>query len=77
MNKRVDTIIEEARKLTLEERVDLMRKLRQLGRNSRTTRSGTGRDSAAAEARQRADQVDRGEVELVPWEEVLAELRKG
>ena len=30
----------------------------------------------AAEIKRRIDQIDRGEVELVPWEEVLRSMRE-
>ena len=77
MNKRVDMIIEEARKLSPEEREELMQRLQGIGHSDRqhTRRSAVAPEVSGA-AHERAAQVDRGEVTLVPWHEVLDELRK-
>ena len=77
MNKRVTSIIEAARKLTPVEREELVLRLQIELEDGEP--DGTPEEieaAAAAEARRRSEQVDRGEVELVPWEEVVAELRK-
>ncbi len=75
MNKRIDTIIREARKLTSKEQAELLARLPlELG-----TEVGIGGHSEAEVtelALDRAAEVDRGEVELVPWEKVLADLAK-
>ena len=77
MNQRVTSIIEEARKLTPEEREELLLRLQIEFEDAEP--DGTPEEieaAATAEARRRSEQVDRGEVELVPWEEVVVELRK-
>lgn len=77
MNKRVDILIEAARKLTPEEQAELLERLPI--EIEADPAEGSADEVAAAwvtEAKDRAGQIDRNEVELVPWEEVLSELRK-
>ena len=77
MNTRVTSIIEQARKLTAEEREELVLRLQhEVGG---VEPDGTPEEIEAAwdeEAKLRAAEVNQGKVELVPWEQVLAELRK-
>ena len=76
MNKRVEAIIDEARKLTSEER-DEQRSRMRLEFDDEA--DGTPEDIEAAlikTANERAEAIDRRNVLLVPWDEVRAGLRK-
>ena len=77
MNKRVDNIMDEARKLTPEERDELLMRLQIEFEDAEAEGTPEEIEAALIEiARHRADEIDSGKVQLVPWEEVLAELRK-
>ena len=77
MNKRVTSIIEEARKLSPAEREELLARLHDefdAGEDE-----GTPEEIEAAWielAESRVDKAERGETTFVPAEEVMAELRK-
>lgn len=78
MNKRVEALIEQARKLTPEEREKLVARL-QVELDDDDEPDGTPEEIAAAwseELQRRIREIEKGEVELVPWETVLAELKK-
>lgn len=69
MNKRVDIIIHQAQKLSAEERAELLARLpNELGK------AGAEHESSGRVASERAAEIDRGEVELLAWDDVLAGL---
>jgi putative addiction module component (TIGR02574 family) len=75
MNKRVTSIIEEARKLSPEEREELFLRLREEFDDS----DGTPEEIEAAWAEEldrRIDKAERGEATFVPAEEVHERLRE-
>jgi len=77
MNKRVTSIIEEARKLSPAEREELLMRLRD--EFDPGADEGTPEEIEAAWielAEQRLERAERGETTFVPAEEVMAELRK-
>lgn len=77
MNKRVDTIIEEARKLTLDERAELMRRLPIELEDDAA--DGTVEEVEAAwieEVERRIDKAERGRANSVDLDEVLAKARE-
>ena len=76
MNKRVTSIIEEARKLSPEEREELVRRL--LVDFEDEPADGTPEEIEAAwsdEVERRIERAERGETTSVPAEEVQARLR--
>ncbi|MEQ1696928.1 MAG: addiction module protein [Hyphomicrobiaceae bacterium] len=77
MNKRVTSIIEEARKLSLAEREELFLRLRAEFEDEGS--DGTPEEIEAAwveEVERRIDRAERGETTFVPAEEVHARLRE-
>ena len=77
MNKRVASIIEEARQLTPEEREELLLRLRL--EFEAETADGTPEEIEAAwmeEIERRIASAERGETTPVPHDQVMAELRK-
>ena len=77
MNKRVTTIIDEARKLTVEEREELLLRLRLEFEDEAA--DGTPEEIEAAwleEAERRVASFERGESTCISHEEGMAELRK-
>ena len=78
MNKSVEAIIEEARKLAPHEQDELVRRL-VLARDDDEPADGTPEEIEAAwieEVERRIAAVERGESELIPYEEVISQLRK-
>lgn len=79
MNKRVEALIEQARKLTPEEREEFLARFPTDLDDYDDEPDGTPEEIQTAwadEARRRAVQIDKGEVTLIPWGDVLAELKK-
>ncbi|MBX9927150.1 MAG: addiction module protein [Hyphomicrobiaceae bacterium] len=77
MNKRVELIIEEARKLTADEREELFARL--AIEFDGEPADGTPEEIEAAwldEVERRAAAVEKGEMDLVPSEHVFAEMRR-
>jgi Putative addiction module component len=77
MNTRVASLIEETRKLTPEEREELLVRLRLEFEDEGA--EGTPEEIEAAwieEAQRRVEEFERGETTSRPLEEVMAELRK-
>ena len=78
MNKRVEAIIAEARKLAPHEQDELVRRL-VLARDDDEPADGTPEEIEAAwieEVERRIASVERGESELIPYEEVISQLRQ-
>ena len=77
MNKRVEAIVEEARKLTPEEQDELVRRL-VLAREADEPADGTPEEIEAAwiaEVERRIAADERGETVWTPADEVLARIR--
>lgn len=76
MNKRVDTLLEEARKLTLLEREQLLLRLHLEFDGSESDGSPDDVEAAwAEEVRQRIAKAERGETNSLPHEQVMFEMR--
>ncbi|MDX2288856.1 MAG: addiction module protein [Hyphomicrobiaceae bacterium] len=76
MNQRVKAIVEEARKLSSDERADLVERLQQ--EFAADISDGTPEEieaAWAAEVERRIAAAERGETVSIPAEEVMAELR--
>ena len=78
MNTRVETLVEEARKLSLKEQDELLRLL-VFARDADEPTDGTPEEIEAAWAEEielRIAAVERGESKLIPYEEVMSRLRQ-
>ena len=78
MNTRVETLVEEARKLSPEEQDELLRLL-VFARDADKPADGTPAEIEAAwaeEIERRIAAVERGESKLIPYEEVMSRLRQ-
>jgi putative addiction module component (TIGR02574 family) len=76
MNERVKAIVEEARKLTSDERADLVETLQYEFRDDLA--DGTPEEIEAAwaeEVERRIKAAERGETTFIPAEEVMAEMQ--
>jgi putative addiction module component (TIGR02574 family) len=80
MNTRVKALVDEARKLTAEERADLLARLTNAFaiKDDDDGADGTPEEIEAAwleEVERRIERADRGETTAIPHEDVMAKLR--
>jgi len=77
MNKRVELLVEEVRKLSLSEREELLKRLHlDLDGADSDERPEAIEAAWAEEVKRRIEMAERGETVSLPHEQVLAELRE-